>query len=50
METLALPRTYRTILVPSSSFQLLTDAADGTRSHAAILRAFAVGQCFDHAV
>ncbi len=26
METLDLPRTYRTILVPSSSFQLLTDA------------------------
>jgi len=25
METLALPRTYRTILVPSSSFQLVTD-------------------------
>lgn len=25
METLALPRRYRTILVPSSSFQLLTD-------------------------
>jgi SAM-dependent methyltransferase len=27
MESLALPRRYRTILVPSSSFQLLTDAA-----------------------
>jgi SAM-dependent methyltransferase len=27
METLTLPRRYRTILVPSSSFQLLTDAA-----------------------
>ena len=27
MEALALPRTYRTILVPSSSFQLLTDRA-----------------------
>ena len=26
MEALALPRTYRTILVPSSSFQLITDA------------------------
>lgn len=26
METLDLPRTYRTILVPSSSFQLVTDA------------------------
>lgn len=26
MEALGLPRTYRTILVPSSSFQLLTDA------------------------
>ena len=28
MEALDLPRTYRTILVPSSSFQLVTDAAD----------------------
>ena len=26
MEALDLPRTYRTILVPSSSFQLVTDA------------------------
>lgn len=30
MEALALPRTYRTILVPSSSFQLLTDV-EGAR-------------------
>lgn len=28
METLTLPRPYRTIIVPSSSFQLLTDPAD----------------------
>ena len=28
METLALPRKFRTIVVPSSSFQLLTDPAD----------------------
>jgi hypothetical protein len=28
MESLALPRRYRTILVPSSSFQLLTDPND----------------------
>ncbi len=28
METLALPRQYRTILVPSSSFQLVTDPND----------------------
>lgn len=28
METLDLPRPYRTIMVPSSSFQLLTDPAD----------------------
>lgn len=27
MEDLALPRTYRTIIVPSSSFQLVTDPA-----------------------
>ena len=28
MQELDLPRTYRTIMVPSSSFQLLTDAQD----------------------
>jgi hypothetical protein len=32
METLDLPRRYRTILVPSSSFQLLTDPADATEA------------------
>lgn len=36
MEALALPRRYRTILVPSSSFQLLTDPA----AAAAALRRF----------
>jgi len=36
MEALALPRRYRTILVPSSSFQLLTEAA----AAAAALRRF----------
>lgn len=30
METLALPRRYQTVLVPSSSFQLLTDPAAAT--------------------
>ena len=38
MEALDLPRTYRTILVPSSSFQLVTDAAD---ARAAMHRFFA---------
>ena len=32
METLALPRRYRVILVPSSSFQLLTDPADAAEA------------------
>ena len=32
METLALPRTYRTILVPSSSFQLVIAPQDVTRA------------------
>lgn len=38
MEALDLPRTYRTILVPSSSFQLVTDADD---ARAAMQRFFA---------
>ncbi len=38
METLALPRRYRTILVPSSSFQLVTDPA----AAAAAMRRFLV--------
>lgn len=37
MEGLDLPRTYRTILVPSSSFQLLTDLPD---AHTALRRFF----------
>lgn len=41
METLDLPRRYRTILVPSSSFQLLTEPADAAealrRFHAHLL-------------
>ena len=41
MEALALPRRYRTIFVPSSSFQLLTDPTDA----AAAMRRF-----FDHLV
>src|SRR5947209_19023609 len=32
METLDLPRTYRTIMVPSSSFQLLTNVQDARAS------------------
>lgn len=32
MEALALPRKYRTILVPSSSFQLVTDSDKATRA------------------
>jgi ubiquinone/menaquinone biosynthesis C-methylase UbiE len=32
MQTLDLPRRYRTILVPSSSFQLLTDPADAAEA------------------
>lgn len=32
METLDLPRRYRTILVPSSSFQLLTEPADAAEA------------------
>jgi ubiquinone/menaquinone biosynthesis C-methylase UbiE len=32
MQKLALPRSYRTILVPSSSFQLLTDAAEAAEA------------------
>jgi ubiquinone/menaquinone biosynthesis C-methylase UbiE len=37
METLDLPRQYRTVLVPSSSFQLLTDAADASRAMARLV-------------
>lgn len=32
MESLDIPRRYRTIIVPSSSFQLLTDLADAQRA------------------
>lgn len=32
METLALPRTYRTILVPSSSFQLVIEPEDASKA------------------
>jgi ubiquinone/menaquinone biosynthesis C-methylase UbiE len=32
MQTLDLPRRYRTIIVPSSSFQLLVDRADGAEA------------------
>ncbi|HEX6888665.1 MAG TPA: class I SAM-dependent methyltransferase [Candidatus Nanopelagicales bacterium] len=37
MVQLALPRRYRTIVVPSSSLQLLTDPADATRTLARLL-------------
>jgi ubiquinone/menaquinone biosynthesis C-methylase UbiE len=32
MESLDIPRTYRTIIVPSSSFQLLTDPEDAAEA------------------
>jgi SAM-dependent methyltransferase len=43
MESLDLPRRYRTILVPSSSIQLLLDPADAAAAMAAFVRHLAPG-------
>ena len=43
MQELDLPRTYRTIMVPSSSFQLLTDERDAAEAMARFFRHLAPG-------